>query len=116
MKTFEKYIQKYLNKLGYQQTTRCKDDLVNTLRVYKCLAPSAETYVFETGEVQQLLNLSGTIPIKYKEENYNIPVKIWVLRDYPETPPFCYVIPTKDMELSVSPYLDHSGKSRFFLN
>jgi ESCRT-I complex subunit TSG101 len=109
MKTFEKYIQKYLNKLGYQQTTKCKTDLVNTLRVYKCLAPSAETYVFETGEVQQLLNLGGTIPIKYKEENYNIPVKIWVLRDYPDTPPFCYVIPTKDMELSVSPYLDHSG-------
>lgn len=109
MKTFEKYIQKYLNKLGYQETTKCKNDLVNTLRVYKCLAPSAETYVFETGEVQQLLNLGGTIPIKYKEENYNIPVKIWVLKDYPETPPFCYVIPTKDMELSVSPYLDHSG-------
>ena len=69
MKTFEKYIQKYLNKLGYQQTSKCKTDLVNTLRVYKCLAPSAETYVFETGEVQQLLNLGGTIPIKYKEEN-----------------------------------------------
>jgi len=109
MKTFEKYIQKYLTKLGYKQSTKCKNDLVNTLRVYKCLAPSAETYVFETGEVQQLLNLGGTIPIKYNEENYNIPVKIWVLRDYPETPPFCYVIPTKDMELSVSPYLDHSG-------
>ena len=37
MKTFEKYIQKYLTKLGYKQITKCKNDLVNTLKVYKCL-------------------------------------------------------------------------------
>ena len=57
----------------------------------------------------QLLNLAGTIPILYKEQNYNIPIKMWLTQDYPEAPPFCYVIPTKDMELSVSPYVDHSG-------
>ena len=37
MKTFEKYIQKYLTKLGYKQISKCKNDLVNTLKVYKCL-------------------------------------------------------------------------------
>ena len=37
MKTFEKYIQKYLTKLGYLQVSTCKKDLVNTLKVYKCL-------------------------------------------------------------------------------
>ena len=37
MKTFEKYIQKYLTKLGYKQVSKCKNDLVNTLKVYKCL-------------------------------------------------------------------------------
>ena len=42
------------------------------------LAPSAETYVFETGEVHQLLNLGGTIPIVYKQETYNIPIKVKV--------------------------------------
>ena len=92
-------------------------------------APSADSYVFETGEVQQLLNLGGTIPIVYQQETYNIPVKVrrcieptlatlscpmqvWLLRDYPATPPYCYILPTKDMELSVSPYLDHSGQFR----
>ena len=78
-------------------------------RLYQSLAPSAETYVFETGEMAQLLNLGGTVPIMYKEKNYNIPIKIWLPCSYPEEPPFCYVIPTREMELSVSPYVDHSG-------
>ena len=40
------------------------------------------------------------------------PLQVWLLRDYPATPPYCYILPTKDMELSVSPYLDHSGQFR----
>ena len=40
------------------------------------VAPSAETFVFQTGEVQQLLNLGGTIPIVYNQETYNIPIKV----------------------------------------
>ena len=71
--------------------------------------------MFETGEVQQLLNIGGTIPIVYKEETYNIPIKVglirwygnsrqlikvllqvWILKDYPRSPPFCYILPTKD--------------------
>ena len=73
------------------------------------MAPSAETYVFDSGEMAQLLNLGGTIPIMYRDQNYNIPIKIWLPCSYPEEPPFCYVIPTREMELSVSPYVDHSG-------
>ena len=80
-----------------------------TFRLYKSLAPSAETYVFDSGEMAQLLNLGGTIPIMYRDQNYNIPIKIWLPCSYPEEPPFCYVIPTREMELSVSPYVDHSG-------
>jgi ESCRT-I complex subunit TSG101 len=109
MKTKEKYVSKQLAQLGYRCVAQCRDDLVATLRLYRSLAPSAETYVFETGEMAQLLNLGGTIPILYRDQNYNIPIKIWLTQDYPEAPPFFYVIPTKDMELSVSPYVDHSG-------
>ena len=80
-----------------------------TSRLYRSLAPSAETYVFDSGEMAQLLNLGGTIPIMYRDQNYNIPIKIWLPCGYPEEPPFCYVIPTKEMELSVSPFVDHAG-------
>ena len=37
MKTVEKFIQKHLNKLGYIQVSKCKNDMVNTLKMYKCL-------------------------------------------------------------------------------
>jgi len=109
MKTKEKYVVKQLARLGYRCVAQCKTDLVATLRLYHSLAPSAETYVFETGEMAQLLNLGGTVPIMYREQNYNIPIKIWLTQGYPEVAPFCYIIPTKDMELSVSPFVDHSG-------
>merc|ERR1711962_1188404 len=105
MKTKEKYVAKQLLRLGYRCISQCRADLVATLRLYRSLAPCAETYVFDSGEMAQLLNLGGTIPIMYKEQNYNIPIKIWLPCSYPEEPPFCYVLPTREMELSVSPIL-----------
>jgi hypothetical protein len=36
-------------------------------------------------------------------------VKVWLVHDYPKHPPLCYVAPTRDMEISVSPFVDHSG-------
>ncbi|XP_023321816.1 tumor susceptibility gene 101 protein [Eurytemora carolleeae] len=109
MKTLEKYISKQLTRLNYRNTVRCKEDIINALRSYKCLAPGIETYVFQDGDSMVLLNLGGTIPVLYKDEIYNIPVRIWILREYPNLPPLCYVAPTKDMEISVSPFVDHSG-------
>ena len=53
-------------------------------------APSADSYVFETGEVQQLLNLGGTIPIVYQQETYNIPVKVCTHNQHwPHSPVLC---------------------------
>ena len=109
MKTVEKYLHKNLTKLSYKHVGLCKSQLVGCLRTYQCLAPSAETYVFETGEVEQLVNLGGTVPIIYKERTYNIPIKVWLRKDFPDSPPFCHVLPTKDMELAVSPFVSHSG-------
>ena len=34
---------------------------------------------------------------------------MWLLPDYPDSAPLCYVIPGRQMELAVSPYLDHAG-------
>jgi len=109
MKTKEKYVSKQLAILGYNHMLEAKTDLVATLRLYTALSPSVESYVFQTGQVTQLLNVAGTIPIQYKEKTYHIPLKVWLPLDYPEAAPLCYVVPTTDMELAVSPYLDHSG-------
>jgi len=109
MKTFEKFLQKALSRHKYINVSRSKLDLVNTLRVYKCLAPSSERYVFETGQIEELVNIAGTIPVRYRDERYNIPIRIWIPKTYPESAPICYVSPTQEMEINVSPYVAHSG-------
>ena len=40
------------------------------------LAPNTEPYVFDTGDVKQLINLEGTIPILHKHQTLNISVKV----------------------------------------
>ena len=49
-----------------------------------CLAPNTEPYVFDTGDVKQLINLEGTIPIIHKHQTLNISVK--VTRHWPKLP------------------------------
>ena len=89
MKTFEKFLQKALTRHKYCHVSKSKVDLVNTLRVYKCLAPSSERYVFETGQIEELVNIAGTIPVRYRDERYNIPIRIWIPKTYPESAPIC---------------------------
>ncbi|RHY97276.1 hypothetical protein DYB26_002603 [Aphanomyces astaci] len=49
-----------------------------------------------------MLSLTGTIPIYYGGNQYNIPVEIWMPEAYPFAAPTCFVRPTTDM--MYSPY------------
>ena len=40
------------------------------------VAPNTEPYVFDTGDMKQLINLGGTIPILHKQQTLNISVKV----------------------------------------
>ena len=42
----------------------------------RMVAPNAEPYVFDTGDIKQLINLGGTIPILHKQQTLNISVKV----------------------------------------
>jgi ESCRT-I complex subunit TSG101 len=55
--------------------------------------------VHNDGRSSTLLQLYGTVPIFYKARQYNIPVVIWLVENYPMHPPTCYVTPTKDMRV-----------------
>jgi ESCRT-I complex subunit TSG101 len=46
-----------------------------------------------------LLNLYGTLPIQYKQNIYNIPVTIWIPKEYPNQAPVVIVVPTENMML-----------------
>lgn len=53
------------------------------------------------GSSHNLLCLAGTIPILFRGIQYNIPMIIWLVKNYPRSPPFCYVLPTNGMQITV---------------
>lgn len=57
-----------------------------------------------------LVNLGGTIPVRYKGAVYNIPICIWLMDTHPKNAPMCYVKPTSDMSIKVSMFVDQNGK------
>jgi hypothetical protein len=42
--------------------------------------------------------------------SYNIPVAIWLIKEYPQHPPIAYVVPTNDMLIKASKHVDISGR------
>ncbi|XP_069688340.1 tumor susceptibility gene 101 protein isoform X2 [Periplaneta americana] len=101
-------VKQYLSK--YQNPEITRRDVINTLQHYNSLSPKLEPFVFSNGITMQLLNLSGTIPVRFKGHIYNIPICIWLMDTHPNNAPMCYVKPTPDMHIKVSIFVDHNGK------
>lgn len=85
-------------------------EIMNVNQQYKGLHPEQNTYTFNDGVRMELVNLSGTIPVRYKGNLYNIPICIWLMDTHPLNAPICYVKPTMDMSIKVSMFVDQSGK------
>jgi UEV domain/Vps23 core domain len=76
------------------------DQISSVTRAFPSLLLAVDTYTSNTGAVQTLAHLSGTIPVVYCRATYNIPVRIWVLSCVPRSgPPVVYVTPTSSMLL-----------------
>ncbi|XP_065171759.1 tumor susceptibility gene 101 protein-like [Atheta coriaria] len=95
---------------SYKTPDSAITDIVTATNQYKGLEPLLETYTFNDGSSLQLVNLTGTIPVRYKGNTYNIPIKIWLMDTHPRNAPICYVKPTSDMSIKVSIYVDQNGK------
>lgn len=65
---------------------------------------------YDDGRTQLLLCLHGLLPITFRASPYNIPIAIWIPRDYPREPPVAYVVPTNDMLVKASRQVDVSGR------
>mmetsp|Transcript_154 Transcript_154/g.394 ORF Transcript_154/g.394 Transcript_154/m.394 type:complete len:409 (-) Transcript_154:246-1472(-) len=95
---------------NYTQRARVIQDVREVLYQTRSLQARVEAYVFNDGKMANLVGLTGTIPIHYRRNQYNIPVKIWVTQDYPRSAPIAYVTPTKDMRIHRGhPNVDESG-------
>ena len=67
-------------------------------------------YTYPNGVTQEMVVLSGTIPVKYRNNTYNIPVAFYLPVDFPVSGPICYVKPTSDMIVKESQHVDESGR------
>ncbi|XP_042214351.1 tumor susceptibility gene 101 protein-like isoform X2 [Homarus americanus] len=114
----------------YQNAEKTKMDVLTALHNYRGLSPKLDKFVFNDGSDRELLNLDGTIPVRYKGYDftrhgplkwgedlncnpsavYNIPICIWLLDNHPFSSPMVYVKPTPDMLIKASRHVDQNGK------
>lgn len=74
--------------------------------------PFATYTAYDDGRTQLLLCIHGLLPIDYRQTSYHIPIAIWLTRQYPREPPLAFVVPTSDMLVKPSKYVDVSGLCR----
>ena len=106
----DKQISDLLFRCQYKYKDLAKRDILATLSYFKELSPVVDKYVYPGGQAKDLLTLNGTIPVKYQNNQYNIPVQLYLSDTHPYTPPLSYVRPTNDMSISVSDTVDANGR------
>ncbi|KAG6868378.1 hypothetical protein C0993_004024 [Termitomyces sp. T159_Od127] len=112
MSSAESLTQKWLrhNAQPYPNPDRVYADIDLLLPRYNTLRPKSDIFTYDDGRTQLLLCVHGLLPISFRGVSYNIPVAIWLTREYPNQPPIVYVVPTNDMLIRPGKYLDVSGK------
>lgn len=105
----ESSVRKVLLKY-YKYRDLTARDITNVTNLYKDLKPVMDNYVFNDGSTKELLSLTGTVPVNYRGNVYNIPVCLWLLDTYPYNPPICFVKPTSTMMIKTGKHVDANGK------
>ncbi|XP_037006414.2 tumor susceptibility gene 101 protein isoform X2 [Artibeus jamaicensis] len=108
MAVSESQLKKMVSKYKYRDLT--VRETINVIALYKDLKPVLDSYVFNDGSSRELMNLTGTIPVPYRGNIYNIPICLWLLDTYPYNPPICFVKPTSSMTIKTGKHVDANGK------
>ncbi|XP_025934691.1 ubiquitin-conjugating enzyme E2 variant 3 isoform X5 [Apteryx rowi] len=107
MELCEEALKKQLGKYKFRDLTI--EELKNFNKTYPNFVFSMNTYTFKDGSQKDLLNFSGTVPVKYGN-SYNIPVHLWIMDSHPFAPPICFLKPTANMGISVGKHVDARGR------
>ncbi|XP_007497064.1 ubiquitin-conjugating enzyme E2 variant 3 isoform X1 [Monodelphis domestica] len=86
------------------------EELTKVNMLYPNFRFSMDTYVFKDSSQKDLLNFTGTIPVNYQGNTYNIPIRFWILDSHPFAPPICFLKPTANMGISVGKHVDAQGR------
>ncbi|XP_032441041.1 tumor susceptibility gene 101 protein [Xiphophorus hellerii] len=81
-----------------------------SMSYFKNLVPVMDEYVYKDGATKSLMNLTGTIPVGFSGKTYNIPICVWIEPNYPNSPPMCYVKPTREMIIVKGKYISSDGE------
>ncbi|XP_078805282.1 tumor susceptibility 101a isoform X2 [Oryzias latipes] len=101
-------LKKMLKQYKYRDLT--VREITYVISQYKDLKPVMDAYVFNDGSSRDLMSLTGTVPVSYRGNTYNIPVCLWLLDTYPYNPPICFVKPTSAMMIKTGKHIDANGK------
>ncbi|CAO2632660.1 Ubiquitin-conjugating enzyme E2 variant 3, partial [Lemmus lemmus] len=101
-------VRRLLGKYKFRDLT--VEELKNVNVFFPHFRYSMDTYVFKDTSQKDLLNFTGTIPVTYQGNTYNIPIRFWILDSYPFAPPICFLKPTASMEISVGKHVDAKGR------
>ncbi|XP_059738845.1 ubiquitin-conjugating enzyme E2 variant 3 isoform X4 [Bos taurus] len=98
----------------FRATYKFRDLTVEELKNVNMFFPhfrySMDTYVFKDSSQKDLLNFTGTIPVIYQGNTYNIPIRLWILDSHPFAPPICFLKPTANMGILVGKHVDAQGR------
>ncbi|KAM9190893.1 ubiquitin-conjugating enzyme E2 variant 3 isoform 2-T2 [Mergus octosetaceus] len=100
-------LRKQLGRYKFRDLTI--EELKTVNKTYPNFTFSMNTYTFKDGSQKDLLNFSGTVPVKYGN-SYNIPIRLWILDSHPFAPPICFLKPTANMGISVGKHVDAHGR------
>ncbi|XP_017898657.1 PREDICTED: ubiquitin-conjugating enzyme E2 variant 3 isoform X3 [Capra hircus] len=101
-------LRRLLGKYKFRDLT--VEELKNVNMFFPHFRYSMDTYVFKDSSQKDLLNFTGTIPVIYQGNTYNIPIRFWILDSHPFAPPICFLKPTANMGILVGKHVDAQGR------
>lgn len=97
-----------MNTKDYENTSRVKKDVESLIRTFPSL--KSKNCIDYSGGGKSFIQITGTIPVNFKNVVYNIPISLNIPFNYPNSPPSAFVSPTPNMVIRPSSHVDHSGK------
>ncbi|XP_051552986.1 uncharacterized protein si:dkey-181m9.8 [Myxocyprinus asiaticus] len=91
---------KTLVECNYCHPNEVLDDIKAVSTDFPDLQLYVDYYYFPNNDKKKLVNLGGTVPVKYEGNKYNIPVCIWIHETHPKNPPRCNVCPSPSMVIN----------------
>ncbi|CAK9878457.1 unnamed protein product [Sphagnum jensenii] len=87
-----------------------RQHLLHVIQDFPGLQVKTAIFTHNDGRTSNLLQADGTIPMRYQDVMYNIPITMWLLESYPRNCPLVFVTPTRDMIIKPRhPYVNPSG-------